>query len=265
MKKKIIKVGAVSLLACQLTACGFSVVDAGKVGVKSRFGVVQDKELEPGFHWLGFLSSVTEINIKTQHEQENAMIPTSEMLNLNLQTSLNYRVNPAFASQIYKSIGIDYFKNYVEPHLRSSIREVTSGLSAHDFFSGKRDSIALEIKNRLKDKVESRGFIIEDVMLKEITPPRSLTDAIERKQAQQQEAEAMKFRLERERLEAERKEIEAKGIQKFQEIVKRGIDENLLAWKGIEATETLAKSSNSKIIIIGNKSTNGMPLVIGRE
>jgi regulator of protease activity HflC (stomatin/prohibitin superfamily) len=99
-------------------------------------------------------------------------------------------------------------------------------------------------------------------LLKEVSPPALVTAAIERKQAQQQEAEAMKFKLESERLEAERKEIEAKGIQKFQEIVKKGIDSNLLAWKGIEATEKLAKSKNAKIVVIGNKGTSGMPLII---
>jgi regulator of protease activity HflC (stomatin/prohibitin superfamily) len=255
-KKTILALGALSML----TSC--SDVPVGHVGIKKRFSQVVGDKLESGWYFTGLFTTITALDIRTQHEQEKAEIPTVEMLNMVLETSVNYRIDPNQAVSIYKTIGTGYFKNFLEPHLRSAIREVTSGLSAHDLFSAKREAIAVQIKEKLIDKTAGRGFIIEDVMLKNITPPASLSHAIEKKQAQQQEAEAMKFRLEREKLEAQRKKIEAQGIQEFQEIVKKGIDENLLAWKGIEATETLAKSPNTKIIVIGNKD-NGLPLILG--
>ena len=71
----------------------------------------------------------------------------------------------------------------------------------------------------------------------------------------------MRFILEKERQEAQRKAIEAQGISDFQSIVSRGISDQLLAWKGIEATQQLAHSPNSKIVIVGNPK-NGMPLIM---
>jgi len=101
------------------------------------------------------------------------------------------------------------------------------------------------------------------VLLRDISPPETLKRAIEAKQQAEQEALAMTFRLQKERQEAERKRIEAQGIKDFQDIVRQGIDEKLLVWKGIEATETLAKSPNTEIIVVGNKQ--GLPLILGSE
>ncbi len=193
------------------------------------------------------------------------MIPSKEMLNMTLKTSINYHLDKEKVMEIFSTVGTDYFNKLIDPHIRSSIREITSEYRADQFFSSDRNEIQQRIEESLSKKLQSRGILIESIMLKEISPPPLVTAAIEKKQAQQQEAEAMKFRLQSEKLEAERKEIEAKGIQRFQEIVKQGIDSNLLAWKGIEATENLAKSPNSKIIIIGNKDTGGLPLIISAK
>jgi regulator of protease activity HflC (stomatin/prohibitin superfamily) len=74
----------------------------------------------------------------------------------------------------------------------------------------------------------------------------------------------MAFIISKARQEAERKAIEAKGIQAFQSIVTQGITEPLLKWKGIEATEKLAQSPNTKIVIIGN-SKDGLPIILGGD
>jgi regulator of protease activity HflC (stomatin/prohibitin superfamily) len=67
--------------------------------------------------------------------------------------------------------------------------------------------------------------------------------------------------LEREKQEAERKRIEARGIADFQQIVAQGISEQLLRWKGIEATEKLAASPNAKVVVIG-AGKDGLPLIL---
>ena len=74
----------------------------------------------------------------------------------------------------------------------------------------------------------------------------------------------MEFVLQKERQEAERKRVEAAGIKDFQDIVTQGISEKLLEWKGIEATVELARSSNSKVIVVGNSKT-GLPLIYATD
>jgi regulator of protease activity HflC (stomatin/prohibitin superfamily) len=87
--------------------------------------------------------------------------------------------------------------------------------------------------------------------------------AISEKLEEEQRAEKMRFTLERERQEAERKRIEAQGITDFQKIVSQGLNDQLLKWKGIEATEKLAASPNAKVVVIGS-GTDGLPLILGQ-
>ena len=107
-------------------------------------------------------------------------------------------------------------------------------------------------------------LVVESVLLRDVKLPSMLATAIESKQQAEQEAMRMSFVLEREKQEAERKRIEAGGISDFQRIVAQGISQQLLTWKGIEATEKLANSTNAKVVVIGSGSS-GLPLILGNQ
>jgi prohibitin 1 len=123
---------------------------------------------------------------------------------------------------------------------------------------------ARQILTELQNQVQPRGILVENVLLRDLQLPETLKHAIEAKQQAQQEAQRMEFVLQRERQEAERKRVEAAGIKDFQDIVTQGISDKLLEWKGIEATMELARSGNSKIVVIGN-SRNGLPLIFSAD
>jgi prohibitin 1 len=97
--------------------------------------------------------------------------------------------------------------------------------------------------------------------LRNVALPSQLTEAIEQKQRADQESQRMEFILTKEKQEADRKRIEAKGIADFQKIVAAGISEQLLRWKGIEATLKIAESSNTKVVIIGS-GKDGLPIIL---
>jgi regulator of protease activity HflC (stomatin/prohibitin superfamily) len=101
------------------------------------------------------------------------------------------------------------------------------------------------------------------VLLREIQLPETLKAAIEAKQRAEQDSLQMQYVLTKEKQEAERKRVEAQGIADFQKIVTQGISEQLLEWKGIEATEKLAASPNTKVIVVGGGKT-GLPLILGQ-
>jgi regulator of protease activity HflC (stomatin/prohibitin superfamily) len=151
----------------------------------------------------------------------------------------------------------------VEPNLRSAIREATASHSANALYSSERERVAQQITEQLGRELNKRGVIVENILLRDIQLPAALKSSIETKQQAEQESLAMSFRLQKEKQEAERKRIEAAGIRDFQQIVAQGISPQLLEWKGIEATETLAKSSNTKVVVIGNPK-NGLPLILGQ-
>lgn len=91
--------------------------------------------------------------------------------------------------------------------------------------------------------------------------PEKLQAAIQDKLRAEQESQQMKFVLEKERQEAERKRIEAKGLADSQKLISSGLNSQLLQLRAIEATQKLAESQNSKIIVVGS-GQGGMPILI---
>jgi regulator of protease activity HflC (stomatin/prohibitin superfamily) len=237
------------------------VIPAGHVGVKDFFGIVSKNVLPPGVHLVFPLTRVVRMSTQTQQIKETAEVPSQEGLIMDLEASLLFRLDPAHAAEIYKTVGRDYQSTVVEPQIRSAIREITATYDAKALYSSAREKIAQEIAAHVTKLTKDRGIVTEAVLLRKIGLPAIVANAIQEKLRREQEAEQMKFVLQKEQQEAERKRIEAQGIADFQRIVAAGISSQLLEWKGIEATEKLVNSPNSKIVVIGNPK-NGLPLIL---
>jgi prohibitin 1 len=123
------------------------------------------------------------------------------------------------------------------------------------------EEVAQKIYDELANQLGSRGIEVQSVLLRDIQLPAMLKSSIEAKQQAEQDALRMTFVLQKEKQEADRKRIEAQGVRDFQQTVSQGISQQLLEWKGIEATEKLADSNNAKVVIIGN-GKNGLPLIM---
>ena len=252
-------VAVVALLAASLTY-----VPAGHVGVLTLFGRVTNQVLPEGTHIVNPLVRNYRMSVRTVELQETATVPSTEGLIVTLDTSLLFRLDPQRAHEVFRTIGPNYVEVVVVPNLRSAIREVTAANSANALYTGQREMVAQRIGEGLRQELEPRGITVESVLLREVQLPAMLKQAIEAKQQAEQEALRMNFILQREEQEAERKRIEAAGIADFQRIVAQGISAQLLTWKGIEATERLAASQNSKVVVIGSGS-NGLPLILGNQ
>lgn len=250
------------------------VVPAGNVGVQVFFGNVQDDALESGFHVVNPLMEINNMDVRTQaytmsavHEEgqkqrDDAIeVLTSDGLTLKLEVTVQYRLLPSAAPVVYKSVGEDYNEKVVRPEIRSALRDKAVNYVSTDLYSIKREDFVARVKTLLEDAFKKRGLMLEGVLLRDVTLPQSVQLSINAKISAQQDAQKMEFVLQKESQEADRKRIEAQGIQDYQKIVALSLSQQILEWKGIEATEKLAESQNAKIIIIGN-SKNGLPLVL---
>jgi len=238
-------------------------VGTGHVGVLTLFGKVTGETLREGIHLINPLKTNNEMSWQTQTLKESASVPSSEGLMMSLDTSLIYHLNPDRAAEVFQKIGADYENVVVEPTLRSAIRESTASHTANALYTGEREMVAKQIFDTVTTQLTQRGITVENVLLRDIQLPATLKASIEAKQQAEQEALAMNFRLQKETQEAQRKRIEAAGVRDFQQIVAQGITPSLLEWKGIEATETLAKSPNTKVVVVGG-GKNGLPLILGQ-
>jgi prohibitin 1 len=254
----------VVVLVAILGACSVTAINTGHVGVLTLFGQVTREQLPEGMHIINPLKAVTKLSIRTQESKEVAEVPSSEGLLIHLEASLLYRLDPAKATEVYQKIGTDYMDVVVSPNFRSVMRTVTAAHTASALYSEARESVAQQMLEEMRKIVQPRGIVIENVLLRDIKLPQTLKASIEAKQQADQDAQRMNFILQKERQEAERKRIEAQGISDFQRIVTLGISQQLLEWKGIEATMEIAKSPNAKVVVIGNPK-NGLPVIFSGQ
>jgi prohibitin 1 len=260
---KLLGVAAILFGAGMIVYKTIVVIPAGHVGVVDFFGNVSKTTLKPGLNFMNPLARVIRMSIKTQELKELANVPSQEGLTVSLEVSVLYHLDPEKAADVYKTVGSVYQEVLIVPQFRSVIRTVTASYEAKALYTSMREKLATNIKTDLETLLNPRGILIENTPLRNISLPQRVTDAIEEKLSAEQESQRMQFVLQKEKLEADRKRIEAQGIADYQKIVSQGLTEMLLKWKGIEATEKLANSSNSKIVVIGGK--DGMPLIMNAE
>lgn len=252
----IILLGVVVLSRC------YTIIPAGFIGVKELFGKVYEDTLSAGLHIINPLMNVKKMSIRTQELTESAVVPSREGLSVNLDVTLLFSLIQSKGPQLYKTIGPDYVQVVVEPQFRSVIRGTTASYDAKALYTSEREIIANEMASHLEPLLAARGIQVEKILLRSVTLPPILSEAIERKLEAEQQAEQMKFVLERQRRESERMRVEAEGIADFQKKVGEGLTETYLKWKGIEATQKLAESQNSKVVIIG-AGKEGLPVILG--
>jgi len=257
-RMKLVLIGVV--LAIVLYA-SIAYVPAGHVGVLTLFGRVTGDVLPEGTHLVNPFKVNNTMSIRTQEQKETASVPSNEGLVMTLDTSLLFRLNPERAADVFQKIGPNYLDVVVEPTLRSAIRAVTAMHSANALYTGGREEVAQTIYEELVKQLGPRGVEVQSILLRDVQLPQMLKTSIEAKQQAEQDALRMAFVLQKEKQEADRKRIEAQGIHDFQQTVAQGISEQLLEWKGIEATERLANSANAKVVLIGN-TRNGLPLIL---
>ncbi len=244
-----------------LTQC-FTQIPAGHVGVIDFFGIVSDRTLPAGINLVNPFARIIKYSIQTKEHKETMQVLSREGLSIGLEVSAIYRLNPEAASQVYKTVsGGDYENIILIPLFRSICRSVTASFQASALYSTERERLGATILEELSQSVAPRGITIENTPIRNVALPTQLTEAIEQKQRADQESQRMEFVLTKEQQEADRKRIEAKGIADFQTIVAAGISEQLLRWKGIEATEKIAQSPNTKVVIIG-AGKDGLPIIL---
>ncbi|MFI5131821.1 MAG: prohibitin family protein [Chitinophagales bacterium] len=239
-------------------------VDAGQVGVKSLFGNVQNDVLKSGLHFINPFVEVTRLDIKTQnytmsgiHDEgrqtgdDAIRVLTSDGLEVTIDLTVLYKLLSSEAPRLLRETGADYTDKIVRPVTRTKIRDNSVYYDAIALYSTKRDEFQQRIFASIETDFKKRGLILEQLLVRNITLPQSVKATIEQKINAEQDAQKMQFVLQKEKQEAERKRVEAQGIADYQRIINIGLTDQQLQYEQIKAYLELAKSPNSKVIIMG--------------
>ena len=223
--------------------------------MKRTLGRVSQKSSPPGAQFIvPGLSSVIRVPARTVNREVRLDLPTKEGLNVAADVSILYRIRPEMAPKILETSGMAYEEVLILPVFRSAAADVSSRFMAKDLHSGERSSIEKAIVQRMSETLDSRGFVVENVLMKSIRLPQGLADAVEQKLEAEQRSEQMRFVLERERQEAQRKRLEAEGVRDAQQIINAGLTPAVLSFQSIQAFRELASSPNAKLIVTDGRS-----------
>lgn len=261
---KVVRGIAVAVILIGILSKCIVQINAGQIGVKSLFGKVQNDVLGSGLHIINPFVDVQRLDIKTQnytmsgiHDEgaktgdDAIRVLTSDGLEVTIDLTVLYKLLPSEAPRLVRETGVDYTDKIVRPLTRTKIRDNSVYYEAVSLYSNKRDEFQQRIFKSIEEDFKKRGLILEQLLVRNITLPASVRATIEQKINAEQDAQKMQFVLLKEKQEAERKRVEAQGIADYQRIINIGLTDQQLQYEQIKAYLELAKSPNSKVIIMG--------------
>lgn len=259
--------GAAVVAAILIIASIIRIVPPGSVGVQVLLGRVLTKAtLSEGLNVVNPFVNLEIMTIRTQaytmsiaaeegqRYGDDAIVSlTKDGLEVTMDLTVWYHLLKSEAANVFQKIGSDYVDKIVRPAARTAIRNTTVRYMAVEIYSDKREEVQTEISKGLQSDFSDRGIALEKVLLRNISLPAKVKNAIEVKLEAEQDAQKMEFVLQKETKEAERKEIEASGIAKAQEIIAKSLigerGRAYLSWKYLENLKNLYESPNNTILI----------------
>jgi len=265
---KLVKYGIYAFLLFMLIAIlsstVFVTIPPGKMGVVfERFsgGINKEKVFKQGFHIIAPWNELIQYDVRTNEALEKMSVLSKNGLTIDVELSFRYMADPDKIGYLHDEIGPAYVNRILVPEIRSATREVIGKYLPEELYSTKREAIQDEIFQRTAKSATEKYITLDAVLIREVSLPPKLKAAIEQKLEEEQLAFQFEFKLDRERKEAERKIIEAQAKADANRILNASLSDKILQDKGIEATLELAKSPNSKVVIVGG-SEGGLPLIL---
>jgi len=243
-------------------------IDSGEAGVLYKTfdnGVVTDAPpMGEGFHLVAPWNKVFVYEVRQQELFEKMKVLSSNGLEIQIDASAWYEPVYKDLGNLHQSLGKDYLQRVIQPAIRSAARSVVGRYTPEQLYSSKRDAIQDEIFAETKIILEKQYVQLNEVLVRDVTLPNTIKEAIERKLRQEQESLEYEFRLVTASKEAEKVIIEAEGKAESNRILSASLTDKILQDKGIDATVRLSESPNTKVIIVGS-GDSGLPLILGNN
>ncbi|MCM4152501.1 prohibitin family protein [Arenibacter sp. N53] len=243
-------------------------IGSGEAGVLYKTfsgGVVTDEPpLGEGFHIVAPWNKVFIYEVRQQEVLEKMQVLSSNGLEIKLEASAWFEPKREFIGKLHQEKGTEYIQRVLLPTIRSAARSVVGRYTPEQLYSSKRDAIQQEIFEETQKIVDGQYIQLNEILVRDVTLPATIKEAIERKLKQEQESLEYEFRLVTAQKEAQKVIIEAQGKADANTILSASLTDKILRDKGIDATIKLSESPNSKVIVIGS-GDSGMPIILGNQ
>ena len=247
-KVKFIIIAVIVLLAITILVNSIATVNTGFVGVKTRFGEVQDTMINEGFNFkVPFIEKIVKIDCRTQKCEYTMEASSKDLQKIsNIQIALNYNVDKSKANQLYKTVGTNYTSVLIEPSIYESVKQGMSQYTAEELVT-KRSEVSNIIIELLKEKLEDKGILITALNIIDLSFSEEFDAAIEAKQITDQQTQQAKYELEKARVENEKKIENAKAEAEVMKQQNSQITEQYLRLKEIENQKAMIDKWNGTL------------------
>ncbi|MBF0389045.1 MAG: prohibitin family protein [Desulfamplus sp.] len=246
----------------------FITVYPGHAGVLFRRifnpGTVINKVYDEGLNIIAPWNKMYVYDVRIKEKKQSVNVLSQNGLTIQVMVSIRYHIAREKTPILHKRVGPEYEAKIIIPSIISSVREVVGEYRPEEIYTTARHLIQDKLLIEVVEETGRIPIVYDDIIVENIALPDLINSAIEMKLKQQQEYLEYEFRLKKAEKEIERKEKEAIGISQFQKIVTESLSPDLLKWKGIMATLELARSSNTKVIIVGG-GENGLPIIFNAD
>lgn len=242
------------------------VIEAGQAGVlfKITDGVQTENTYGEGFHIIAPWNEMIIFPVRQLSKSDEMNVLSVNGLEVSVDATVWYQPEYAKLPYLYKEKGANYESEILVPAISAAARSVVGRYTPEQLYSSKRDVIQEEILDEVRNELKTQYIQVNRVLVKDVTLPVKIKEAIERKLRQEQESLEYEFRLTKATKEAERQKIDAEGKAVANTILSASLTDKILTEKGIEATLKLAESPNSKVIVVGS-GDGGLPIILGNQ
>ena len=227
-------------------------------------GIDTEKTYGEGFHIMLPWNKMIVRKVRQQSISDEMNVLSVNGLEVKVNGTIWYEPEFSNLGKLIKTKGEDYERELLDPAINAAARSVVGRYTPEQLYSSKRDVIEQEILDEVQKVLKDQFLLVTRVLVEDVKLPATIRTAIETKLKQEQESLEYEFRISKAKKEAERQRIDAEGKAIANKILSASLTDKILQEKGIDATLELAKSPNSKVVVIGS-GESGMPIILGNQ
>jgi prohibitin 2 len=227
-------------------------------------GINTEETYGEGFHIVAPWNKMIVRKVRQQSISDEMNVLSVNGLEVRVNGTIWYEPELENLGFLIKQKGQDYERELLDPAINAAARSVVGRYTPEQLYSSKRDVIEQEILEEIQIVLKDQYLLVKRVLVEDVKLPSTIRIAIETKLKQEQESLEYEFRLSKAKKEAERQKIDAEGKAIANKILSASLTDKILQEKGIDATLELAKSPNSKVVVIGS-GKSGMPIILGNQ
>lgn len=206
---KYVLIGIVALIALIALFNIAYTVQAGHRAVLLTWGKPNMVSIGEGLHakWP-FAQNAVIMDVQTQKYEADLSAASSDLQDVKTKIAINYHLVPEDVPAIYRDIGVSYAEKVIYPLEQETNKAATAQYTAEQLIT-KRDEVREKMKTNLREKLQVKGIIVEEISIINFEFSPSFTQAIELKVTAEQNALAAKNKLAQVEYEAQQRITQA--------------------------------------------------------